>query len=102
LRDTTGELFYCKFGVEVPIENEAQGAISIDVAQSRSANCANLAAQTTLAAATPATPIGIACEEFKTLYGLILGGVISGARVMRTCDPRVAPVVLTPLDSSPK
>lgn len=102
LRDTTGELFYCEFGVEVPIENEAQGAIPIDVAQSRCARCANLAAQTTLAAATPATPIGIACEEFKTLYGLMLGGVITGARVMRTCDPRVEPVVLTPLASSPK
>lgn len=96
LRDITDELFYCKFGVEVPIENEQQGEISIDVAQSRSASCANLAARTTLAAATPATPIGIACEEFKTLYGLTLAGVITGARVTRTCDPRVSPVILTP------
>lgn len=102
LRDTTDELFYCKFGVEVPIENEAQGAISIDVAQSRSASCANLAAQTTLAAATPATPIGMACEEFKTLYGLTLGNVISGARVTRTCHPGVPPVILTPRASPSK
>lgn len=100
LRDTTEELVYCKFGVEVPIENEKQGFIPVDVAQSRAARCANEAAWTTLMAVTPATPIGIACEEFKTLYGLTLEAVIFGARVTHTCYPGVKPVVLTPRTSS--
>jgi hypothetical protein len=102
LRDTTQELFYCKFGVEVPIENEKQGLIPVDVAQSRAARCANEAAWTTLMTATPATPIGIACEEFKTLYGLILEGVIFGSRVTHTCSPGVRPVILTPRAPAPR
>lgn len=100
-RDTTEEMVYCKFGVEVPIENEKQGFIPVDVAQSRAASCANQAALTTLQAVTPATPIGVACEQFKKLYGVTLGQVIWGARVMHTCHPGVTPVILTPRLSSP-
>jgi hypothetical protein len=95
-RGTTEELFYCRFGVEVPIENEKQGAISIEQAQRLSASCANLAATTTLATVTPATPLGIGCEEFKKIYGVMLNNAIAGARVMRTCHPGVPPVIVTP------
>jgi hypothetical protein len=56
LRDATSEMFYCKFGVEVPIENKVQGEISLDVARSQAAGCANQAAMMVLGAATPATP----------------------------------------------
>jgi hypothetical protein len=102
LRDTTEELVYCKFGVEVPIENEKQGFVPVSEAQSRAARCANEAAWTTLMAATPATPIGIACQEFKTLYGLTLGEVLSGSRVTPACYPGVTPVILTPRASLPR
>ncbi len=96
LRANTEELFYCRFGVEVPIENEKQGFIPIEMAQSRAASSANQAALTTLQSTTPATPIAIACAQFKRLYGLTLGAVIYGARIMHTCSPGVPPVVLTP------
>ena len=93
------ELFFCKFGVGVPIKNSEQGFISVDMAQSQSAACANAAAQETFMLATPATPMGIACEQFKTLYGLTLREVILGSRVTTTCYPGVAPVILSPVAS---
>lgn len=83
-------------GVEVPIANTAQGEIPVDRAQSLCASCANQAAKTTLATVTPATPIGIACEEFKTLYELTLRNVIDGARVPKKCRQGIPPVRLTP------
>jgi hypothetical protein len=95
-------LFYCKFGVEVPIESEKQGFIPVDVARSRAARCANEAAWTTLMAATPATPLGIACEQFKTLYGLTFGEAVLGSRVTHTCHPGVKPVILTPRSTPPR
>lgn len=95
-RDTTGELFYCKFGVEMPIENSKQGELPINRVQDISASCANQAARTTLATVTPTTPIGIACEEFKTLYHQILRKVIDGAKVTKVCYPGVPAVRLTP------
>jgi hypothetical protein len=101
-RANTGELFYCKFGVEMPVANGAQGEISIETAQSISASCANQAAKTTLATVTPTSPIGIACEEFKNLYDLILRSVIAGAMVTKVCYPGVPPVRLTPPVTQPE
>lgn len=101
-RANTGELVYCKFGVEVPIANGAQGEIPIDTAQSIAASCANQAARTTLATLTPTSPIGIACEEFKTLYDLILRSVIAGAMVTKVCYPGVPPVRLNPSVTPPE
>ncbi|MGE6763326.1 hypothetical protein ACQKGO_35280 [Corallococcus interemptor] len=92
----TGELVYCRFGVEMPIANLAQGFISTEQAQSLSASCANQAARATLSAATPATPIGMACEEFKTFYEVTLNAAIKGARVPKVCRVGIKPVVVTP------
>ncbi|WP_375758287.1 hypothetical protein [Corallococcus exercitus] len=92
----TGEMFLCRFGVEMPIANKAQGFISTEQAQSLSASCANQAARATLSRATPATPIGMACEEFKTFYNLTLDAAIKGAQVTRTCKSGIKPVVVTP------
>ncbi|WNG39771.1 hypothetical protein F0U61_43415 [Archangium violaceum] len=95
-RNNTGELFYCKFGIEMPIKNARQGEIPIDRAQSIAASSANQAAKTTLSTVTPTTPIGIACEEFKTLYHLTLKNIIDGARVTKRCREGIPPVRLTP------
>lgn len=96
LRELTDELVYCKLGVEVPIENKKQGFIPVDTAQNRAARCANEAASTTLMATGSTTPIGIACQEFRKLYGLILAQVIFGSSVKQQCYSGVEPVVLTP------
>ncbi|RKG85647.1 hypothetical protein [Corallococcus terminator] len=96
----TGELFFCKFGVEMPLANEAMGRISVEQAQSLSASCANQAAKTTLSTVTPATPIGIACEEFKQTFDLVLTHAIAGAHVMKVCSVGVPPMVVTPVGPS--
>ncbi|WP_147450225.1 hypothetical protein [Corallococcus carmarthensis] len=96
----TGEMFLCRFGVEMPIANKAQGFISTEQAQSLSASCANQAAKATFSAATPATPISVACEEFRTFYELTLNAAIEGARVPKTCASGIKPVVVTPTGST--
>lgn len=91
---TTGEFFFCKFGVEVPIENR-DGPVSMALAQRLAADCANEAALSVLGAATkePDPPLGILCESFKTTYGALLNAAIGGARVTRVCDKRTRPVI---------
>ncbi|NOK19489.1 hypothetical protein [Corallococcus carmarthensis] len=93
----TGELFFCKFGVGMPIASKMQGQLSLEQARSLSASCANQAAKTTFATATPATPIGIACEEFKTFYDLTINAAIAGAHVTKLCAEGIEPVVVTPV-----
>lgn len=95
-RRITDELFLCKFGVEMPIENEDQGFISLQRAQGVAAKCANLAAKNILSLTTKETPIGIACEAFKTEYNLILNATIAGAHATKRCDARTQPVVVIP------
>jgi hypothetical protein len=92
----TGDLFLCRFGVEIPIETEDQGFISVERAQSIAAKCANLAARNVLSLTTKETPLGIACEVFKTEYGLILNGTVKGSRVPRMCHEQTRPVVVIP------
>ena len=91
---TTGEFFFCKFGVEVPIENR-DGPVPLPLAQRIAADCANEAAISVLGAATrePDPPLGILCEEFKTTYGVLLNAAIGGARVTRACDKKTRPVI---------
>ncbi|WP_257447193.1 hypothetical protein [Archangium lipolyticum] len=92
----TNELFFCKFGVEMPIENDKQGFIPVERAQSVAAKCANLAASNILRLTTKETPLGIACELFKTEYDLVLSNTISGSHATRVCDVKAKPVVVTP------
>jgi hypothetical protein len=87
LKRDTGEVFVCKFGVEMPIEN-GKGPISTPLAMRVSADCANLAAEAAFSDATPATPLGIACEEFKAMYEVILSSAIEGAHVVKKCNER--------------
>lgn len=91
---TTGDFFFCKFGVEVPIENR-DGPVSIPLAQRLAADCANEAAIAVLgsAAREPDPPLGILCEKFKTAYGALLNAAIGGARVTRVCDKKTKPVI---------
>lgn len=92
----TSEMFLCKFGVEMPIENGKQGFIPVERAQNVAAKCANLSARNILGLTTKETPIGIACEAFKTEYDLILNATIAGAHATKMCDVRTKPVVVIP------
>jgi hypothetical protein len=92
---TTGEFFFCKFGVELPIENERDGPISLPLAQRVAAECANEVAYAVLETASrePDPPLGLLCESFKTAYGVRLSAAIAGAQVTRVCDAKTKPVV---------
>jgi hypothetical protein len=95
-KSATRDLFLCKFGVEMPIENEEQGFIPVDRAKNVSAKCANLAARNILSLTTKETPLGIACEVFRVEYELILNETVKGAHVPKMCHARTKPVVVIP------
>ncbi|RKH64607.1 hypothetical protein D7W81_18330 [Corallococcus aberystwythensis] len=92
LRRDTGEVFMCTLGVGMPLETELLGAISPELAQRISADCVNLAAQTVLAATTPATSLGLACKELRDAFTLALNGAVRGSRVAQACHKVTTPV----------
>jgi hypothetical protein len=87
LRKDTGELYICKLGVGIPIEN-AEGPISRTLAMRVSADCANQAAQVVFSIATPTHPLVLACENFRIFYHAVLSAAIAGAKVDRVCDEK--------------
>ena len=80
----------------MPIENDEQGFISTDRAQSIAANCANRAAENILRLTSSQTPLGIACEIFKTEYDAIINLAIAGAHATKKCHAKTRPVVVIP------
>ncbi|MCY1036460.1 hypothetical protein OV207_33795 [Corallococcus sp. BB11-1] len=92
LRRDTGEMYMCQLGVEEPMETKALGPISLPLAQRISADCANLSAQAVFSAATPATPLGLACTEFRDTLTLALSKAIYGSRVKQLCRQEATPV----------
>lgn len=92
IRRDTGDAFICKFGVEMPIATQADGLFSEPLAQRISADCANQAAYGVLSLATPETPLGVACEGFKSTYNEILNRSVRGSRVKTRCHERTTPV----------
>jgi hypothetical protein len=90
-----GESVICKFGVEMPLEN-SEGPISTSLAQRVSADCANRAALLVFRSVTPSTPLGLACETFKSTYESILSRALSGAHATRVCHARTSPFEVVP------
>jgi hypothetical protein len=90
----TGDIYTCKIGVEMPLENK-DGSISTPLAQRISAECANDAAYAVLSTLTtpPPPPLYTLCTTVRNAYGVRLNAAIAGSRVMPTCDPRARPVV---------
>jgi hypothetical protein len=93
IQRVTGESFLCRFGVDVPIEND-DGPFSIPLAQRIAAERANETAQFVFSSATPASGLGLLCEAFKTKFGALLGASIRGSRVKTACHEKTIPVHL--------
>ncbi|MFL5358194.1 hypothetical protein [Archangium sp.] len=89
---TTEESFVCKFGIEMPLETDEVGPISTILAQRIAADCGNQAAETVIDSATAATTPGLACEEFKNTFNIILNRAVIGSRVLTPCDKKTKPV----------
>jgi hypothetical protein len=89
---TTYDSFVCKFGVEMPLETDEVGSISTMLAQRIAADCGNQAAESVIGSATAATTPGLACEEFKNTFDMILNRAVLGSRVTTLCDKKTTPV----------
>ncbi|MCY1081747.1 hypothetical protein [Archangium lansingense] len=86
--------FVCRFGVEMPIETEAEGYISETLAQRIAADCATEAGRIVLRAPSSPSP-GLVCEQFKKKFNEILGRAVKGSRVMTECHERTTPTTIT-------
>lgn len=82
-----GSAFMCKVGVEVPIETDEAGPVSVSRAQLLASRCANEAADFAFSSSTPATPLGIACTSFIGTYRVTLNRALAGSRVVPYCRP---------------
>lgn len=90
-RDTTGESFICKFGIETPLRNK-EGPISTPLAQRIAAERTNEAARLVFGASTPVSPLGMLCESFKATLSPLVEASIAGARVKKACHKKTVPV----------
>ncbi|HZI16322.1 MAG TPA: hypothetical protein VE153_38510 [Myxococcus sp.] len=82
-----GRAHLCKVGVGIPTETEQLGPLSASRAQRLAAKCANEAADLSLSATTPATPLGMACTSFVETFGIRLSMAVKGSRVRQFCRP---------------
>lgn len=92
-RKNTGESFLCKFGVEVPMQND-QGPISLPLAQRITAERIHEAARNVFGSATPESPLGMLCQTLKTTLKPLLRASIGGSRVNTECHQKTIPVQL--------
>ncbi len=89
----TWNTFFCKFGVEMPLETQADGFISTALAQRIAADCANEAAKIVLDFPNSPSP-GLLCQDFKSTYHTILNRAVLGSRVTTQCDKETTPHVI--------
>jgi len=90
-RDTDSAVL-CDFEVHLPLRTQMQGAISLTFGQKTCAELANLAAYEVFSEPGASEMLGIACQEFRDLYGRYLDAAIPGARVKKCLEPRLVPV----------
>jgi hypothetical protein len=92
-RKNTGESFLCKFGVEVPMQNN-KGPISLPLAQRITADRTHEAARSVFGSATLESPLGLLCEKLKTTLRPLMNASIGGSRVKTPCHEKTIPVQL--------
>ncbi|WP_143195219.1 hypothetical protein [Archangium sp. Cb G35] len=85
--------FVCRFGVDMPIETEADGYLSVTLAQRIAADCANEAGRIVLSAPASPSP-GLLCEQFKKKFNEILNRAVLGSRVKTLCHEATTPTII--------
>jgi len=83
----------CKFGVDMPIETEADGYMSVTLSQRIAADCANEARRIVLSAPVSPSP-GLVCEQFKKKFHQILNRAVTGSRVKTECHQATTPTII--------
>ncbi|MFY0569742.1 hypothetical protein ACN28E_38760 [Archangium lansingense] len=89
----TWDTFFCKMGVEMPLETKAEGAISTALAQRIAADCANEAGRLVLGFPNSPSP-GLVCQDFKSTFHTILNRAVLGSQVTTLCDKETTPHVI--------
>ncbi len=82
----------CKFEVGLPIYNQQQREVPLEVAQFVAADIANRASYKVLSEAHPGEMMAVLCRRFKALYQELLKEEVRGARV-GDCSTRGVKVV---------
>jgi hypothetical protein len=82
----------CKFEVGLPIYNESQGEIPLEVAQQTAAELANRASYTVLSQSHPGEMLAVLCNDFKKVYEDMLREWFHGARVGQCLTPDIETV----------
>jgi hypothetical protein len=77
----SGATYVCKFEVGTPLRNRDQGEISLQDAQDAAAAMANRAMYKILSEADQGEMLFTHCNNFKTLYNLMLKEKLHGAEV---------------------
>jgi hypothetical protein len=77
----SGATSVCKFEVGLPIYNQQQHEVPLEVARFVAADAANRASYTVLSEAHPGEMMAVLCSRFKTLYQELLKDEVKGARV---------------------
>ncbi|MFP2907575.1 hypothetical protein ACLESD_21505 [Pyxidicoccus sp. 3LFB2] len=90
-RSGTEESFLCRFGIEMPVRN-SEGPVSVSLAQRVAADRINETAHLVLGSATPATPLGMLCETFKSVLAPRVAASIAGAMMAYRCHKATLPV----------
>jgi len=85
--------FVCRFGVDMPIETEVDGYLSVTLAQRIAADCANEAGRIVLSAPSSPSP-GLVCEQFKRKFNAILNRAVEGSRVKTRCHEATTPTII--------
>jgi hypothetical protein len=88
IKSDTGDKILCKMGVDMPIQTEVDGLMTLPAAQRIAANSGNLAAELAFTPTTIGTPMGILCESFKTTFNMTLNAAVLGSRVKTACHPK--------------
>jgi hypothetical protein len=87
----TEEAVLCRFGIEMPVQNE-DGPVSSSLAQRVAAARINEAAHLVFGSATPASPLGMLCETFKGALAPKVAASIAGAMMTYRCHDEAPPV----------
>jgi hypothetical protein len=70
------------------------GPVSLALAQRLTAELTHAAATTVFQSATPASPLGLLCQQVRTGLTPMMRAAISGSRVNQTCHKKAVPVQL--------
>ena len=87
------DTYFCRLGVEMPLETFTDGPISTALAQRIAADCANEAAKIVLDFPSSPRP-GLLCQDFKRTFHQVLSRAVPNAQITTLCHEQTTPHVI--------